>query len=443
MSLVALLVLLGMARVSMPIFSSECTTELVLFEEDCTTQMDCFLDDNLLPEPQPNRRSEFRTCITQDEECIATEVEGAQNVEICREGLMCPYMETTYPDENGLSSSTTLQRIISPNFGGSRIYISSSISRYNIDCKAGMFLQYSFDTHHLEIEREQCDNGAPNACVDFVRLRFPTYQAEQISCGTLDNLDQLIAMDGLTSLNVEFVTNRVTEEPGVNLHVYCRDPAFDVHFNGPLERRRRNVEDCTSPNGDGPRDEPFDPPPARRIQKVLDRDPSAVPFMLEVGENLTYIDNTVILSNGTTFMNINNLTVENRIQTKTISRSSTGSYGGFAQIVVSGDEVVMVQFGVRPIFMPTEEEATFIALLESGIIRELGFDNEPFLSADDELNILPRNNLPSPKSKRGVDSSFLNDIAMEFGNACNGILRGTACHYQDIVLGRDCMESEP
>ena len=57
--------------------------------------------------------------------------------------------------------------------------------------------------------------------------------------------------------------------------------------------------------------------------------------------------------------------------------------------------------------MPTEEEATFIALLESGIIRELGFDNEPFLSADDELNILPRNNLPSPKSKRGVDCEFI------------------------------------
>ena len=53
--------------------------------------------------------------------------------------------------------------------------------------------------------------------------------------------------------------------------------------------------------------------------------------MLEVGENLTYIDNTVILSNGTTFMNINNLTVENRIQTKTISRSSTGPYGGFGK----------------------------------------------------------------------------------------------------------------
>ena len=124
-----------------------------------------------------------------------------------------------------------------------------------------MFLQYSFAAHHIENEREQCDNGAPNACVDFLRLRLPTFQTNLISCGTLDNLEQRIAMDGLTSLTVEFVTNRVIEEPGVNLHVYCRDPAFDVHFNDPLGRRRRNVDDCTSPNGDGPRDEPFDPPP--------------------------------------------------------------------------------------------------------------------------------------------------------------------------------------
>ena len=124
-----------------------------------------------------------------------------------------------------------------------------------------MFLQYSFAAHHLESEDDECDNGASNTCVDFVRLRIPTYQTDQITCGTLDNLDQLIAMDGLTSLTVEFVTNRATEAPGVNLHVYCRDPAFDVHVNDPLGRRRRNIEDCTSPNGDGPRDEPFDPPP--------------------------------------------------------------------------------------------------------------------------------------------------------------------------------------
>lgn len=105
--------------------------------------------------------------------------------------------------------------------------------------------------------------------------------------------------------------------------------------------------------------------------------------LLEVGETLTYINNTVTVSNGAVFMDIENLTVENRIQTKSISGSSTGEYGGFgmhtcsvckaciytyicyvfvysisytpylppvsAQLVVSFKIAVLVQFGVRPI----------------------------------------------------------------------------------------------
>ena len=53
--------------------------------------------------------------------------------------------------------------------------------------------------------------------------------------------------------------------------------------------------------------------------------------------------------------------------------------------------------------MPTEEEATFIALLESRISEVLGPNNPIVLSADDELSVLPRNNIPSQKPKRGVD----------------------------------------
>ena len=53
--------------------------------------------------------------------------------------------------------------------------------------------------------------------------------------------------------------------------------------------------------------------------------------------------------------------------------------------------------------MPTEEEATFIALLDSRISEVLGPNNPIVLSADDELSILPRNNIPSQKPKRGVD----------------------------------------
>ena len=68
-----------------------------------------------------------------------------------------------------------------------------------------------------------------------------------------------------------------------------------------------------------------------RIQEVLDRDMDALFAMLEVGERLIYINNTVFLSNGTSYPNIICLTVENRIQTKTISGSSTGFYGGFGK----------------------------------------------------------------------------------------------------------------
>ena len=39
-----------------------------------------------------------------------------------------------------------------------------------------------------------------------------------------------------------------------------------------------------------------------------------------------------------------------------------------------------------------------------------------------------------------IPASFLDDIALEFGNACNGILRGTACYYQAIVLGLNCLD---
>ena len=70
---------------------------------------------------------------------------------------------------------------------------------------------------------------------------------------------------------------------------------------------------------------------AKRIQDVMDRDKFALSGMLEVGENLTYISNTVMLSNGTTYPDINCLTIENRIRTKTLSGSSTGSYGGFGK----------------------------------------------------------------------------------------------------------------
>ena len=253
---------------------------------------------------------------------------------------------------------------MSPNFGHKRDYISNSISRYIINptiaCSKSLLSNVGITSCvkkewwcrpillNITLKEDQYVGPHLYTCVDFLNIRIAKFQVNDITCGTLDTVDQ-IQYDGDTSLIVEFVTNRETVTPGVNLHVYCRNPDADANIvNSNSEKRRRNIDDCTSPNGDGPRDEPFNPPPvsnllfqftnahciysqAQRIQKILDRDPSAMFGMLEMDENLTYIDNTVILSNGTIFMNINNLTVENRIQTKTISRSSIGSYGGFGK----------------------------------------------------------------------------------------------------------------
>lgn len=107
-------------------------------------------------------------------------------------------------------------------------------------------------------ESGDCDDG-PNTCLDFLKLTFPSYDATSITCGTLSDLDSLFEMDG-NSMDAEIVTNRDIEESGVLMYVYCIDPAFDINASSQQGRRKRNVERCTSPNGIGPRDEPFDPP---------------------------------------------------------------------------------------------------------------------------------------------------------------------------------------
>ena len=108
-------------------------------------------------------------------------------------------------------------------------------------------------------ESSYCESG-PNTCLDFLKLTFPSYDATSVTCGTLNDLDSLIEMDG-NSMIAEIVTNRAIEKSGVFMYVYCTDPAFDINaVSSQQKRRKRNVDRCTSPNGIGPRDEPFDPP---------------------------------------------------------------------------------------------------------------------------------------------------------------------------------------
>lgn len=119
-----------------------------------------------------------------------------------------------------------------------------------------MQLQYSFRIHHLQ-ESEQCEKNV-NTCVDFVRLDHPTYNTDETSCGSKEQLDAKISLDGMNELDIEFATNRRTESPGFEMMVYCRDPALDAHH--PSSKSKRSAERCTLPNGYGPRDEPFNPP---------------------------------------------------------------------------------------------------------------------------------------------------------------------------------------
>lgn len=153
-----------------------------------------------------------------------------------------------------------------------------NLCRYNVKCDDGKQIQYSFVNHDLE-KSTKCDS-MPDICIDFVRLNFPTYNTPLVTCGSmneLDDLDNLIGLDGMSEINIEFVTNRATQRPGFRLYVYCRNPAFDSHFIDPdpdpaSGRKRRNIETCTSPNGFGPRDEPYDPPPVRKFVFLRDHD---------------------------------------------------------------------------------------------------------------------------------------------------------------------------
>ena len=203
-------------------------------------------------------------------------------------------------------------------------------------------------------------NGVPNTCVDYIELRFPSYNKVERTCGDLSTLGTLMGFDGMTELDAEIVTNTETERSGLFLNVYCVDPDFDENAI-PLygdKRKKRNVGDgsnCTSPNGRGPRDEPQLPPPvccndhvklhfcppiflyslhayymqAARIQEVLLANPSAFYGVLDVMENLSYCDNNLTLSNGTVFPSVTSLLVENRFGVNVFYRVAPGQFGGF------------------------------------------------------------------------------------------------------------------
>ena len=89
--------------------------------------------------------------------------------------------------------------------------------------------------------------------------------------------------------------------------------------------------------------------------------------------------------------------------------------------------------------MPTEEEASIICQLNCAIAEAVS-DIEQF-DVDDDLDTIILS-----KRRRDVGNSNpveLNALALRYGNACNGVLRATACIYQQVILNLECSRSEP
>ena len=65
-------------------------------------------------------------------------------------------------------------------------------------------------------------------------------------------------------------------------------------------------------------------------------------------------------------------------------------------------------------FQPTEEEAIFIGLLESGIREVLiGEDETQFLEFEDEIDVFPRFDIQVPRSRRGVDRKLSRSFVLQ------------------------------
>jgi hypothetical protein len=188
---------------------------------------------------------------------------------------------------------------------------------------------------------------------------------------------------------------------------------------------------------------------------VLDRDPNAVFRVLEgPGDRLFYVDGLIdlgIARNGLEFFpDIISLEVETPLDVRKYFRIAPGEFNGLAQLVISDNTAILVQFGVNPNLLPTEEERTIASLLDNAIADAVS-DREQF-DVLDELDLLEQaeefiaaanasqvDEDPGRK-KRGIEPGFIDALAIEFGNACNGVLRTSACIYQQVVMERNCLD---
>lgn len=79
---------------------------------------------------------------------------------------------------------------------------------------------------------------------------------------TLNSASNCVDRSGLgNEMMVEFTANRETDLPGFEIMAYCVEPGFTQdNIPTPGGIGKRQAEQCTSPNGIGPRDLPALPP---------------------------------------------------------------------------------------------------------------------------------------------------------------------------------------
>lgn len=132
--------------------------------------------------------------------------------------------------------------------------------RYHIRCDGSKLLYYSISGQQLQ-ERASCRAG-PNSCVDRLRIRVPNL-GECTRCGNVADPENrnCVSRSGLgNEMFVEFVANRQDEQAGIEMLINCALPGIDQSFptSNPFQgisfdRIVQLQEECTSPEGSGPR----------------------------------------------------------------------------------------------------------------------------------------------------------------------------------------------
>ena len=94
-------------------------------------------------------------------------------------------------------------------------------------------------------------------------------------------------------------------------------------------------------------------------------------------------------------------------------------------------------------FIPTKQEAEIILKIQNALNNYLQLDTFDVKdSLDYEEEKLQKSSFTRPTNsyrKYHHYFPFINTLALQYGNACNPILRATACNYQAHVLGKDCV----